>query len=279
MQLNFHLVSTKRYPNWCPNSWTNSMEMPRVRTENTTWAACPRRDLQCPSMWCPNYTKSVATPHRLHYRHWHFSSLSQVPLQGYSLPKFSRHSHMLFLPLRSRARKYCDSLKHPRGALRLLIKEIDDDGDAAIKFEAWKCELWVFEGDLNKLKKVPSVCTQPPRSWLFFIANAICIQNDHNGDRQDFFVVWWCSQCVCNCDASQSAYLSNIQIVRPTSWGTSWSRRHHRGYWSLRINWYEPWTTHKRYEWYHQCQSSHSSARNSCCTRESFTQIGPCDID
>ena len=46
----------------------------------------------------------------------------------------------------------------------ILINEIDDDGDAAIKFEAWKCELWVFEGDLNKLKKIPSVCTQPPRS-------------------------------------------------------------------------------------------------------------------
>ena len=39
----------------------------------------------------------------------------------------------------------------------ILIKEIDDDGDAAIKFEAWKRERWVFEGDLNKLKKIQAV--------------------------------------------------------------------------------------------------------------------------
>ena len=46
----------------------------------------------------------------------------------------------------------------------ILIKKIDDDGDAAIKFEAWKSGLWVFKRDLNKLKKVPSVCTQPSRA-------------------------------------------------------------------------------------------------------------------
>ena len=39
----------------------------------------------------------------------------------------------------------------------ILIKEIDDDGDAVIKFEAWKRERWVFEGDLNKLKKIQAV--------------------------------------------------------------------------------------------------------------------------
>ena len=39
----------------------------------------------------------------------------------------------------------------------ILIKKIDDDGDAAIKFEAWKRERWVFEGDLNKLKKIQAV--------------------------------------------------------------------------------------------------------------------------
>ena len=39
----------------------------------------------------------------------------------------------------------------------ILIKEIDDNGDAAIKFEAWKRERWVFEGDLNKLKKIQAV--------------------------------------------------------------------------------------------------------------------------
>ena len=42
-------------------------------------------------------------------------------------------------------------------ASMILIKEIDDDGDATIKFEAWKCELWVFEGDFNKLKKIQAV--------------------------------------------------------------------------------------------------------------------------
>ena len=41
--------------------------------------------------------------------------------------------------------------------LMILIGWIDDDGDAAIKFEAWKCELWVFEGDLSKLKKIQAV--------------------------------------------------------------------------------------------------------------------------
>ena len=46
----------------------------------------------------------------------------------------------------------------------ILIKKIDDAGDVLIKFEAWKSGLWVFEGDLNKLKKIPSVCTQPSRS-------------------------------------------------------------------------------------------------------------------
>ena len=49
----------------------------------------------------------------------------------------------------NRSRKYIYDM--------ILIKEIDDDGDAAIKFEAWKCELWVFEGDLNKLKKIQAV--------------------------------------------------------------------------------------------------------------------------
>ena len=48
--------------------------------------------------------------------------------------------------------------------LMILIGWINDDGDALIKFEAWKRRLWVFKRNLKKLKKVPSVCTQPSRS-------------------------------------------------------------------------------------------------------------------
>ena len=46
---------------------------------------------------------------------------------------------------------------HANISMMILIKEIDDDGDAAIKFEAWKRERWVFEGDLNKLTKIQAV--------------------------------------------------------------------------------------------------------------------------
>ena len=53
---------------------------------------------------------------------------------------------------------------HANISMMLLIKEIDDDGDALIEFEAWKRQLWVFKRNLKKLKKVPSVCIQPSRA-------------------------------------------------------------------------------------------------------------------
>ena len=45
-----------------------------------------------------------------------------------------------------------------------------------------------------------------------FIASTVCIQNDHNGDRQDFLVVWCCSHCACSCDAFQPS--REFQMLR-----------------------------------------------------------------